>query len=121
MAFMARGDAFMESNGDADSTRGGGLDDKAMDRREPGVLAQDDRDNRKRSRYESTEDASAATQGSGGKRPKGNDSEGASGSEGDSTSTSSPGKANGTDDDEIEEGEIVEMPNRPVVERACAA
>ncbi|CAN0055087.1 unnamed protein product, partial [Ectocarpus sp. 12 AP-2014] len=122
MAFKAKADACVESNGDADSTRGGGLDGKAMDRREYGMLAQDGRDNRKLSRDESTEDASAETQGSGGKRPKtGSDSDGASGSEGDSTSTSSPGKADGTDDDEIEEGEIVEMPNRPVFERVCAA
>ncbi|CAM9634150.1 unnamed protein product [Ectocarpus sp. 4 AP-2014] len=122
MAFKAKADACMESNGGADSTRGGGLDGKTMDRRESGMLAQDDRNNRKRSRDESTEDASAEPHGSRGKRPKtGSDSEGASGSEGGSTSTSSPGKTDGTDDDEIEEGEIVEMPNRPVFERACAA
>ncbi|CAN0050631.1 unnamed protein product [Ectocarpus sp. 8 AP-2014] len=122
MAFKAKAEACMESNCDADSIRGGGLDGKAMDRRESQLLAQDGHDNRKRSRDELTEDTSAATQGGGGKRPKtGSDSEGASSSEGDSTSTSSPGKADGTDDDEIEEGEIVEMANRPVFERACAA
>ncbi|CAM9795839.1 unnamed protein product [Ectocarpus fasciculatus] len=122
IAFKAKGDASIETNADADSTRGGGLDDKAMHRIEPGMLAQDGRDNRKRSRDESTEDTSTVTQGSEGKRPKtSSDSEGASGSEGDSTSTSSPGKADDTEDDEIEEGEIVEMANQPVMERACAA